>query len=152
MERGRPVQVGTPEEVYLNPASPFVARFLGHRNLVSCRAFQEDDGMRVDSVLGRWHLPGLRGSNEMIASQPTLLIPPEAVSLHPVGEGGLEATVEESVFRGGRHHIRLSVNGCSLQAEVSITSAGSGFTMGQRVAVAIDEKRIRLLPWGLEQG
>ena len=150
MERGRPVQIGTPEEVYLRPVSPFVARFLGHRNLVSCRASQEGDGVLVDSVLGRWRLPGSRGWSRLTASWPTLLIPPEAVSLHPVGEGGLEATVEESVFRGGRHHIRLSVNGCSLQAEVSITSAGSGFTMGQRVAVAIDEKRIRLLPWGLD--
>ncbi|HEY6838812.1 MAG TPA: sulfate ABC transporter ATP-binding protein [Geobacteraceae bacterium] len=38
MNAGRVEQVGTPEEVYDNPANPFVYNFLGNFNLFHCRA------------------------------------------------------------------------------------------------------------------
>ncbi|GAB3121944.1 ABC transporter ATP-binding protein [Streptomyces calidiresistens] len=41
MERGRVAQVGTPVEVWQRPASAFVARFLGFRNLVPVEAVGE---------------------------------------------------------------------------------------------------------------
>ncbi len=37
MSDGRIEQVGTPDEVYHNPATPFVFEFLGHANRLTCR-------------------------------------------------------------------------------------------------------------------
>src|SRR4029078_939649 len=37
MHQGRVEQVGTPEEVYHSPATPFVVQFLGDVNLFHCR-------------------------------------------------------------------------------------------------------------------
>jgi ABC-type Fe3+/spermidine/putrescine transport system ATPase subunit len=39
MENGRILQCGTPREVYENPKSIFVAKFLGNANLIPCRVF-----------------------------------------------------------------------------------------------------------------
>ncbi|MDP1929832.1 MAG: TOBE-like domain-containing protein, partial [Gammaproteobacteria bacterium] len=47
MDHGRVEQVGTPEEVYNHPATPFVYSFLGSVNLFHGRV--EEDGLRVGS-------------------------------------------------------------------------------------------------------
>ena len=49
MDQGRVEQVGTPDEVYHHPASPFVYGFLGTVNLFQGRV--EDEGLRVGSDL-----------------------------------------------------------------------------------------------------
>lgn len=151
MENGRPVQVGTPEEVYLNPASPFVAHFLGHRNLVSCQASRKSDGVMVDSSLGRWLLPGGEDQREVVASRSTLLIPPEAVSLHTASEGGIVGTVGEINFQGGRYYVQVTLDGgLTLTAEVPLTAIGGDrLNTGQQVTVTIDVSKVRLLPWSL---
>jgi len=83
MRSGRIVRVGTPSEVWLDPRTTFVARFLGHANVV--------DG----AVLGR---PG-----------ETVLIPMNAISL---GHGGqLESTVLETTFSEGRYLHAVATDG-----------------------------------------
>ena len=45
MTEGKIVQIGTPSDVYLHPATPFVAGFLGETNLLpgTCRGFDGDN-------------------------------------------------------------------------------------------------------------
>lgn len=52
MNAGRIVQIGTPQEVYYRPATPFVASFFGETNLVPCTA----RGIEADRVIVE--LPG----------------------------------------------------------------------------------------------
>src|SRR5690554_4337900 len=47
MENGRLVQTGTAEEVYENPATPFVAGFLGEANLLPCSVEWEEGRARI---------------------------------------------------------------------------------------------------------
>lgn len=150
MERGRPVQDGTPEEVYLSPTSPFVAHFLGHRNLVSCQASRKSDGVMVDSSLGGWLLPGVERANDM-PPRSTILIPPEAVSLHTLSEGEIAGTVGEINFQGGRYYVQVTLDGgLMLTAEVPLTAIGGDrLNTGQQVTVTIDVSKVRLLPWSL---
>jgi len=49
---GRIVQVGTPEEVFRRPASEFVARFVGVRNIFRGQAYPADDGYRLVVING----------------------------------------------------------------------------------------------------
>ncbi len=42
MNQARIEQVGTPEEVYEHPATPFVFNFLGHVNLFRCRGVEDE--------------------------------------------------------------------------------------------------------------
>jgi ABC-type Fe3+/spermidine/putrescine transport system ATPase subunit len=43
LDQGRVAQVGTPEEVFQRPASPYVASFMGAENIVDCDALRNGD-------------------------------------------------------------------------------------------------------------
>jgi ABC-type Fe3+/spermidine/putrescine transport system ATPase subunit len=108
MHRGRIVQQGTPQAVYRQPASPWVARFLGLGNLVPGRVAALDPP-RVATPLGTlvlWDAQNLDTGREVI-----VLIRPKAAQITDVGardEGGIfEGQVRDCSFRGG--HCRLVV-------------------------------------------
>ncbi|MGQ2914494.1 ABC transporter ATP-binding protein [Microbacterium aurantiacum] len=92
MERGRIEQVGTPEDLYLRPASATVAAFVGVSSVVPGLAA----GDRVE-VWGRslpLHTPGLNGDVEVF------LRPENVLLVAPDGPSGIDATVQESTFMG----------------------------------------------------
>jgi ABC-type Fe3+/spermidine/putrescine transport system ATPase subunit len=49
LDAGRIAQLGTPEEVYNRPNSPFVASFMGAGNVLELSARPQDGGMRIDA-------------------------------------------------------------------------------------------------------
>lgn len=48
LDAGRIAQLGTPEEVYNRPNSPFVAAFMGAANVLELEARPADGGMRIE--------------------------------------------------------------------------------------------------------
>ena len=99
MNRGRIAQIGTPEEVYLRPASRFIAEFVGTSNRITGSVVAGE--LRVGP--GRVRV----GGPDRTA---TFWFRPEAVSLRPVepvDDGCLSATVIGSTFLGAS--CRLSV-------------------------------------------
>jgi ABC-type Fe3+/spermidine/putrescine transport system ATPase subunit len=108
MNRGCIVQEGTPHAVYRQPASIWVARFLGLDNLIPGHVLAADP-LQVDTPLGRFFLAG--EASVPADRQVILLIRPEAARLtaDASGERGfpLEGSVRECSFRGG--HYRLVI-------------------------------------------
>jgi ABC-type Fe3+/spermidine/putrescine transport system ATPase subunit len=48
LNAGRIAQIGTPEEIYNRPASPFVASFTGAANIVPLRLCSDDSGLALE--------------------------------------------------------------------------------------------------------
>src|SRR6202043_1970402 len=48
LDAGRIAQIGTPEEIYNRPASPFVASFTGAANIVPLRLCSDDSGLALE--------------------------------------------------------------------------------------------------------
>ena len=94
MSAGRVEQVGSAEDVYRRPASPFVATFLGAAALLSGEA-QADGALLVSG--GRLPL-GLPAS--LAGRRVRVAIRPEDVVLGREGSGGLSATLVESAYLG----------------------------------------------------
>jgi iron(III) transport system ATP-binding protein len=88
MDQGRVVQVGTPDEIYLNPVNEFVANFLGRSNILRGTA----DGMHVQTAFG--DLPMSRAANGAV----TLAVRPEQIMLEPDINGA--AIIVGREFRG----------------------------------------------------
>ena len=92
MNRGRIVQLDTPEAVYDLPATGFVAGFVGRQNFLDGQV--QADGVlatTVGPVAGRWV-----GDEPAAGTAGRAAIRPEVVELtddRPVEGGGLEATV-----------------------------------------------------------
>ena len=94
MRSGRVEQIGTPQELYKDPASEFVASFLGRANLLDAVITRVDS--RDSSVLctldawgGRWWAAPRRGAVPSIGGRAHLMIRPEDVELLPPPEQGM---------------------------------------------------------------
>lgn len=88
-------QIGTPEDIYYNPATPFVAGFVGHADFVPGVV---SDGQILTEI-------GVFAAPDHVPPGPVkLMIRHEAVSSKA---GGILATVEEREFLGGEILYRL---------------------------------------------
>jgi ABC-type Fe3+/spermidine/putrescine transport system ATPase subunit len=99
MQAGAVAQIGTPQQLYGQPASAFVAQFLGLNNLLAVEAAGADAaGPWVETSLGRVALAGPARP----AAGSLLLIRPEAARSAADGAPNQFAgTVERATFRGG---------------------------------------------------
>ena len=101
LNEGRIEQIGTPEEVYDNPANPFVLNFLGSVNIFRCRA----GGKRVR--FGKdMSVPGGQGQAEMHPS--VLYVRPHDVDISRTPlEDAIAATIKHITAAGPVAKIEL---------------------------------------------
>ena len=155
MNDGRIAQEGRPGEVYFAPASSFVGKFLGHRNLFSATMTSAGNGaLAVESVLGRWTMiapanwPDLDSGT---AKHGTLLIPIDGVSIRaePASEPGLGGVIEDSSMRSGRYvvAVRSTDSGVVLTGMVPVVELGWNPKLGDRVWAVLETSAVRFLPW-----
>jgi putative spermidine/putrescine transport system ATP-binding protein len=138
MNRGAVVQAGTPEEVYLAPATEFVADFLGVGNRVEGRA--EPGAVHVEGQ----RLPyggAARGAVLVILRSSDLgLAPPAAGTGDRSDEPRLAGQLEESLFLGAyyRHYVRVG--------EAVLMVDGPAPARPGPVTITVPPDRVRVYP------
>ncbi len=108
MQSGKVEQVGIPQEIYRQPASIFVARFLGLTNLLAGEVLQENDQEIVHTAIGNFPI---QGTEEKYV---TVLIRPDTAQLDGGGELQLRGELLETSFRGSINRTVVSVEGTKL--------------------------------------
>ena len=93
---GQARQLGTPEELYSQPATPAVAEFMGYRNLLDTTAVPVDGGVVVNIAGAR--LAGTVQGAASIKGKAVVAIRPE--DLVPTAGGPIAATVEIAEYHG----------------------------------------------------
>ncbi|GAB4267926.1 spermidine/putrescine ABC transporter ATP-binding protein PotA [Deferrisoma sp.] len=102
LREGRVEQVGTPREVYENPANRFVAGFVGEANLLEAR-IEEVGAAGVWGRIGTVRVPVVPGRPVAPGERVWIVVRPEDVRVEEVGEGateGLLGRVAERVYKG----------------------------------------------------
>ncbi len=100
MNAGQVEQIGPPEQIFCQPASPFVARFLGLNNLLPAVGLASSAGaVQIDTPIGRFDTPSTADGFK-IGAEITALLRPDAVELSESGVCRLEGTLAETAFRG----------------------------------------------------
>jgi iron(III) transport system ATP-binding protein len=89
MHDGSIVQAGEPEEIYFQPATRWVAEFVGAANLIAGKA----EGGRVETALGSFSVECGNGQTPV-----EVLVRPELLELRPDPHGPGEVVSRE--FRG----------------------------------------------------
>ncbi|MDZ7888820.1 MAG: putative 2-aminoethylphosphonate ABC transporter ATP-binding protein [Pseudomonas sp.] len=119
MNHGVIEQIGTPEQIYRQPASPFVAEFIGAMNFVD----SERDAAGRISLGGQ--LLEMSQPDQQPGQRLRLAFRPEEVRLVPLHEGGLAAHIEHLEFLGTFIRLRMRVAGLSeaLTVDVDARSA-----------------------------
>ena len=145
MDAGHVAQIGTPTDVYEQPATAYVADFLGVANLLLGEAEVSRDGRRVVRI-GDFRLDA-RGDGP--AGPVKLVIRPERVRVTPgeaSGTNSLPGMVERVVYVGSttRIHVRLP-NGDAVQSLTANTGEVPDWPAGTPVAVMLPADALRTL-------
>jgi len=140
MRAGELVQLGTPEELYLNPCDPFVATFLGEVNRLPARIREG----RAESVIG---CAPARDLPEGSAAE--ILLRPEGLRVLAEGAAGsTPAEVEACRLLGATTLVHMAVAdglGGVLHLHARLPP-GAVLTRGQIVGVSLDPERAFAFP------
>lgn len=150
-EGGRVVQEGPPEAVYRHPATAYVARFLGFRNLFDGAVVEVNPGPPpryvVDTPLGRLDVYDAVGAYA-VGQRAAVLIRPEAADALPAGSAGQNNTLAgrllSSSFRGSYFLVQTEHTGGVLTCEVPVTEADLP-SPGQPLVLHLNPDAITLL-------
>jgi iron(III) transport system ATP-binding protein len=152
MNHGVIEQVGTPEEIYADPASPFVADFIGTTNFVP----GEVQGGGVVSVAGMALDCGAALDGLAPGDKVTACIRPEDVQVSidgdQAGGAGLEVTVTDVEFLGSFHRCHVVPAddqafgaGADFMVDLSANRARDlGIREGMSVTVAFPPEFLRI--------
>ena len=108
MEKGRLVQVGTPDQIYRTPATAFVAEFIGTSNFLSGR--MDSDAGRVALRLEDGQILVLPDSATQGEGDLTAVFRPESIAIGH-GPGSLNGNVVDVAYLGERYEITLTLAG-----------------------------------------
>jgi spermidine/putrescine transport system ATP-binding protein len=116
MDNARVAQLGTPAEIYENPRTAFVAKFIGESNFFEGRVVESSSGQcRVQQTgQGSFQVPDhpslSHGGSVRIAVRPEWMdvFRPDAV---PPGENALVGTIRDIIYLGETMHVIVSVPG-----------------------------------------
>ena len=120
MNSGRILRTGTPEEVYREPGSKFVAEFLGQCNFLTGRMTRAADGTHrlttpefPNGIVVRGNEPGSETSAEA-----TIAVRPEDIVVieNPAQHQGPEPAVLDASYLGDHYQYRFAVGGIQLIA------------------------------------
>ncbi|WP_299625221.1 ABC transporter ATP-binding protein [Pelagibius sp.] len=125
MREGRIEQIGKPKEIYRNPATAFVAGFIGDANMVGARVVEAGSETLLLEVAGlRWPVPAARvTAPAMPAAGASVMIVIRPEDMRVSGRSGeedlvLTARLKDRTFLGGRVRLDLCAeDGTALIAE-----------------------------------
>jgi len=140
MKDGEIEQIGTPKETYEEPASAYVADFLGVANLLPARVTVPG---RV-TVNGAEHTADTAG----VTGDCTVVIRPERVLLSELGHGHVEAVpavVVQRIYVGSVTQVVLRLGEHKLQALVTNDGSPLCGVEGQTVDAYLPPNAIRVL-------
>jgi iron(III) transport system ATP-binding protein len=148
MDEGVIQQIGTPMDLFDNPANRFVANFVGSINLLRGRVGSDAEGRAIfdSAVLGRITLSGVT----LLSGEADMAVRPHSLALAASPEDSrhlwLEGTVAEREFLGEFVRYVVNVQDVALIADETHHVGQRVYEPGARVHVGVDTTQVRLLP------
>ena len=133
MSHGRVAQIGTPRDIYLHPATAFVANFIGTMNQIDGRA----SGQLLSFSGGSLPWSGPEGVARV-------MFRPQDVQLCSDGLGEFSGTIITSFFLGDRTRLVIEVG--SDKPVIVETADHAPYTKGDRVSLRVPPERLLIVP------
>ncbi|WP_369310649.1 ferric ABC transporter ATP-binding protein [Providencia rettgeri] len=114
MNKGKIMQLGSPQELYRQPASKFMASFMGDANIFPAT-------LTVDSVdIFNYRLP--RPAQITTAqTQVTVGVRPEAITLSTQGDDSQRCTITHVAYMGPQYEVTVDWHGQSMLLQINAT-------------------------------
>ena len=134
MNGGEIQQVGTPEEIYNEPANRFVANFIGESNILP-GVMVDDYKVRFDDIDFDCVDFGFK-KNEGV----DVVLRPEDIDIVPVGQGKMTGEVLSTLFKGVHYEI------CAMFGDKEIViHAYETPNVGDKIGLKVDPYEIHLM-------
>jgi ABC-type Fe3+/spermidine/putrescine transport system ATPase subunit len=116
MDNARVAQLGTPAEIYENPRTAFVAKFIGESNFFEGRVSERLNGDWVVERDGGGSFRVPHSPRLSVGQQIRVAVRPEWMDVQrpdavPPGENALAGTVRDIIYLGETMHVIVAVPG-----------------------------------------
>ncbi len=137
--QGRIDQVGTGAELYANPATRFVAEFIGDSDVLKAEIVTTHAG-HADVRVGEAVVRGVPVHGTARPGAATLLLRPERINLARGSDAGLPATVTDITFLGNNFHVAaVTPRGETLSIRLPFGhDAAASLSRGEAVSLTFD--------------
>ncbi|WP_254762823.1 ABC transporter ATP-binding protein [Natrinema marinum] len=137
---GQIEQVGPADELYKDPATKFVATFLGETNLFEGTVSSDGTSVRGDDGDVRIEAQPALGDRRAVVS-----VRPEEIAVvgsdeSPGFENEWEGTVDETIYKGSLKNYYVDIGSQTLEIERQINEETADFDVGDRVTVGFPAK------------
>jgi len=145
MDKGEIIQIGTPTELYSNPATPFIADFVGTSNILKGKVVANENGLLVVSGNGF----KLKSTNKTNKKDVDIIIRPEHVKVNPIDSvvdpsitNVIEGTVIMSTYLGSIVRYDVQVGEYQLIVDTTYSTGANIFEEGRKVKLTIEFDRV----------
>jgi iron(III) transport system ATP-binding protein len=138
-------QIGSPQEVYEDPVSPFVAGFVGKVAFFPVELHEQlSEGWRCQ--LGKAQLTVHRSASALVPGQSAVLMArPESLRLVAAGAGFVEGTVRLNVYLGHSIETFVETPYGEILVQIDDPSSKKIWQEGSRVSIDFTADRVKLL-------
>jgi ABC-type Fe3+/spermidine/putrescine transport system ATPase subunit len=147
MNSGRIEQVGRPVEIYENPATSFIARFLGEANLIDGSVAAADSGvatLQIGEALAlraRAAQPVAAGGTAQVFVRPERIVLTEAGAAPPLADAGewnhAQGRIAQTSFLGNILRYLVRIDGTDVVATVDVQNASAAALLATGSAVRL---------------
>lgn len=148
MDKGHIVQIGTPTELYGNPATPFIANFVGTSNILKGTVSGEENGLTV--VTGEGFV--IKSANKTTKKEVDAIIRPEHVKVEDADSviddtttNVIEGKVIMSTYLGSVVRYDVQVGEYELIVDTTYSSGTNIFGEGKDVKLTVEHERVLLI-------
>ncbi len=158
--QGNMEQVGTPEEIYEHPKTPFVASFIGQTNLIDGQVVEREGSfvrVKIAEGLHVWVKDLLEGGPSSAGDSVYIVLRTQAPKIVPLAGAPagnekvncLVATIDQKSYQGHVTDYWLKLD-CGITVRTSMgTSAETNFSLGEKVSMVINAESAYVLPDGV---
>jgi spermidine/putrescine transport system ATP-binding protein len=158
MNRGRFEQIGTPQDLYYQPATAFVAAFVGANNRIGGRVIRRDGDLTELTTPEGWVLRARQAGSCNLGDTAAVFIRPEVASLEraadqlPRDHLVFDGQVQSLLFDGANSAVLLNEARSGLEFRVALPQTGrfADLKVGERVAFGFDPQRAICFAGGSE--
>jgi spermidine/putrescine transport system ATP-binding protein len=154
MHQGRFEQVGTPQDLYYRPQTPFVAGFVGANNRIVGRATSRDGAMTEMTTADGWVMRALQHGASAVGDVVEVFVRPEIASLArdaaalPPGQPAHRGEVQSVLFDGANSAVLLQETKTRREFRIALPQTGqfSDLKPHEQVAFGFDPQRAVCFP------
>ncbi|MFB3887999.1 MAG: ABC transporter ATP-binding protein [Candidatus Bathyarchaeia archaeon] len=149
MRKGKILQVGTPQELYMKPESVFVAHFIGESNFLEGYVSGRTNGNTLVELRGGTKIETVTDS-EPEGNKVVLSIRPETLIMEEGLEEGLNVVsgkVERITFEGPNIRYEIRLENEELIVVIKSSLSEEWLSIGRKVKVFFPTENIRVFPY-----